>query len=194
VPRVHLRKGSSYHGNDFGRAYLAAPVCPGRWYFTSPDGRRWDVENFSDDLRQANAEAGLSWKCLVRPSSTAATVSVIFMAVVTPVMRTVSVACERGNIVLEDIPGIGIRPVAPWATLSPWLFSITVNSAEFGSTRDQVMAKLLFMIQAPAQRLATAINAEGSDAMSDSGIIAQGIRAAKQASHTRELAASWSQW
>jgi len=32
--------------------------------------------------------------------------------------------------------------VAPWATLSPWLFSITVDPAEFGSTREQLMAKL----------------------------------------------------
>jgi len=43
---------------------------------------------------------------------------------------------------LHRIPGIGIRPVAPWATLSPWLFSITVDAAEFGSTREQLMAKL----------------------------------------------------
>jgi|SRR5689334_16014530 len=43
---------------------------------------------------------------------------------------------------LKDVPGVGFRPVAPWATLSPWLFSITVDPAEFGSTREQLMAKL----------------------------------------------------
>jgi perosamine synthetase len=44
--------------------------------------------------------------------------------------------------VLRGTPGIGFRPVAPWATLSPWLFSITVDPDEFGHSRDQVMAGL----------------------------------------------------
>jgi perosamine synthetase len=43
---------------------------------------------------------------------------------------------------LRDLPGIGVRPVAQWATLSPWLFSITVDSREFGHTREAVMARL----------------------------------------------------
>jgi perosamine synthetase len=43
---------------------------------------------------------------------------------------------------LQGIPGIGIRPVAPWATLSPWLFSITVDAGEFGETREQLIDKL----------------------------------------------------
>jgi len=43
---------------------------------------------------------------------------------------------------LQDLPGIGIRPVAPWATLSPWLFSITVKADEFGSTREELMSAL----------------------------------------------------
>ncbi|MGH2568933.1 MAG: DegT/DnrJ/EryC1/StrS family aminotransferase [Bacteroidota bacterium] len=43
---------------------------------------------------------------------------------------------------LQNTPGIGVRPVAPWATLSPWLFSITVDPNEFGHTREQLMATL----------------------------------------------------
>jgi len=43
---------------------------------------------------------------------------------------------------LKNTPGIGFRPVAPWAVLSPWLFSVTVDPTEFGHTREQVMAKL----------------------------------------------------
>jgi perosamine synthetase len=43
---------------------------------------------------------------------------------------------------LKDAPGIGLRPVAQWATLSPWLFSITVDPDEFGHTREAVMSRL----------------------------------------------------
>lgn len=34
------------------------------WLFPSPDGKRWDPDNFSSDLRAANEEAGLAWTCL----------------------------------------------------------------------------------------------------------------------------------
>jgi perosamine synthetase len=43
---------------------------------------------------------------------------------------------------LKDMPGIGFRPVAQWAGLSPWLFSITVDPKEFGHTREEVMVRL----------------------------------------------------
>lgn len=43
---------------------------------------------------------------------------------------------------LAGIPGIGIQPNAPWAVISPWLFSITVNAEEFGRTRDELMQGL----------------------------------------------------
>jgi perosamine synthetase len=43
---------------------------------------------------------------------------------------------------LKDTPGIGFRPIAHWATLSPWLFSITVDPEGFGHTREQLMATL----------------------------------------------------
>jgi len=36
----------------------------GNWYFPSPKGRRYDVDNFSQDLRAANQAAGLPWTCL----------------------------------------------------------------------------------------------------------------------------------
>ena len=49
---------------------------------------------------------------------------------------------RRYESLLDGVPGIGFRPVAPWATLSPWLFSITVDPDAFGATREQVMAKL----------------------------------------------------
>lgn len=34
------------------------------WLFPSPDGKRWDCDNFSADLRAANADARLRWACL----------------------------------------------------------------------------------------------------------------------------------
>jgi perosamine synthetase len=43
---------------------------------------------------------------------------------------------------LRGTPGIDFRPVAEWATLSPWLFSITVDPMEFGHTRDELIAWL----------------------------------------------------
>jgi perosamine synthetase len=43
---------------------------------------------------------------------------------------------------LKGTPGLSFRPVAPWATLSPWLYSVTVDPKEFGHTREQLMATL----------------------------------------------------
>ncbi|HNQ22506.1 MAG TPA: site-specific integrase [Phycisphaerae bacterium] len=34
------------------------------WFFPSPTGTRWHPDNFSQDLRAANAACGLSWSCL----------------------------------------------------------------------------------------------------------------------------------
>jgi perosamine synthetase len=44
--------------------------------------------------------------------------------------------------ILKSAPGIVFRPVASWATLSPWLCSITIDPKEFGHTREQVMETL----------------------------------------------------
>ena len=38
--------------------------CPSVWFFPSPTGKRWDPDNFSQDLRQINEAAGLKWSCL----------------------------------------------------------------------------------------------------------------------------------
>ena len=49
------------------RAYLDrydVRVVPGSWYFPSPNGKRWDPDNFSADLRKLNNEARLPWSCL----------------------------------------------------------------------------------------------------------------------------------
>ena len=49
------------------RAYLHKyqPRISGHgWLFPSPDGRRWDCDNFSHDLREINRTAGLKWACL----------------------------------------------------------------------------------------------------------------------------------
>jgi integrase len=43
--------------------YTPRPSDAG-WFFPSPDGTRWDPDNFSADLRQANADTGLRWACL----------------------------------------------------------------------------------------------------------------------------------
>jgi integrase len=50
------------------RAYLQRYVprrSEGGWYFPSPEGKRWDPDNFCADLRAANKEAGLHWTCLI---------------------------------------------------------------------------------------------------------------------------------
>lgn len=43
---------------------------------------------------------------------------------------------------LGELPGLAFQPVAPWATVTPWLFSITIDSTGFGHSRDEVMARL----------------------------------------------------
>ena len=34
------------------------------WFFPSPTKKRWDPDNFSQDLRKINTTAGLAWSCL----------------------------------------------------------------------------------------------------------------------------------
>lgn len=34
------------------------------WFFPSPQGKRWDPDNFSQALREINRGAGLLWSCL----------------------------------------------------------------------------------------------------------------------------------
>ncbi|WP_041453602.1 DegT/DnrJ/EryC1/StrS family aminotransferase [Anaeromyxobacter dehalogenans] len=49
---------------------------------------------------------------------------------------------ERYRAALAGVPGIGFQPQASWAELSPWLFSVTVDAAEFGRSRDELAARL----------------------------------------------------
>ncbi len=44
-------------------AYTSRKV-EGDWYFQSPEGKRWDPDNFSQSLRETNRKAGLKWACL----------------------------------------------------------------------------------------------------------------------------------
>ena len=49
------------------RTYLEkyVPVTtPERWYFTSPHGKKWDVDKLSQALAKANKGATLEWSCL----------------------------------------------------------------------------------------------------------------------------------
>jgi perosamine synthetase len=43
---------------------------------------------------------------------------------------------------LSGIPGVGFQPVAEWATATPWLFCVTVDSELFGSSRDGLAQSL----------------------------------------------------
>lgn len=43
-------------------AYL--PTVRGPWLIPSPDGKRWDADNFSSRLRDLNATADIAWTCL----------------------------------------------------------------------------------------------------------------------------------
>jgi perosamine synthetase len=44
---------------------------------------------------------------------------------------------------LDGIPGIGFQPVAPWATIYPWLYCITIDSSRFGISPQALCARLL---------------------------------------------------
>jgi perosamine synthetase len=43
---------------------------------------------------------------------------------------------------LKGVPGISLKPVAPWAEVSPWLFSIVVSRRFFHHSRDDVIKYL----------------------------------------------------
>jgi perosamine synthetase len=48
----------------------------------------------------------------------------------------------RYQELLRHVPGIGFQPTASWATISPWLFCITVDEKKFGSSRNELMREL----------------------------------------------------
>lgn len=39
-------------------------MIEGKWFFSTPNGKRWDPDNLSRYLRKANDEAGIDWNCL----------------------------------------------------------------------------------------------------------------------------------
>ena len=41
------------------------PPAKCAWFFPSPTGKRWDPDNFSQDLRRINGAHGLDWSCAV---------------------------------------------------------------------------------------------------------------------------------
>ena len=41
---------------------MSDPDCI--WFFPSPNRKRWDPDNFSQDLRKLNTDADLDWSCL----------------------------------------------------------------------------------------------------------------------------------
>ena len=41
------------------------PPAKCAWFFPSPTGKRWDPDNFSQDLREINTAHGLDWSCAV---------------------------------------------------------------------------------------------------------------------------------
>lgn len=43
---------------------------------------------------------------------------------------------------LADVPGLGLQPVNGRVTRAPWLFSITIDAAGFGRSRDELIAEL----------------------------------------------------
>jgi perosamine synthetase len=62
--------------------------------------------------------------------------------------RKEEIVRQRGEVYslyhehLKNVAGINFQPVAPWATLAPWLYSVTINPDEYGLTRDQLAVKL----------------------------------------------------
>jgi hypothetical protein len=66
---VHDRFGGAASGvpgvaSETPGTLLGQTFVPGGWYFSSPDGKWWDQDNFSPGLGTVNARARLPWGCL----------------------------------------------------------------------------------------------------------------------------------
>ncbi len=48
----------------FGILLEYSPPQDSPWFFPSPKGKRWQPDNFSQDLRAINKKRGLDWGCL----------------------------------------------------------------------------------------------------------------------------------
>jgi integrase len=77
--RVHAKTVNGEHWEPKTKVNRAIPVSsalreyldryqsrivPGRWYFPSIQGTRWDPDNFYHFLQDVNKKAGLKWSCL----------------------------------------------------------------------------------------------------------------------------------
>ena len=49
---------------------------------------------------------------------------------------------DNYNHMLGGVAGIELQPVAPWASISPWMYACAINEAEFGCSRNEVIAGL----------------------------------------------------
>ncbi|EAQ77501.1 DegT/DnrJ/EryC1/StrS family aminotransferase [Blastopirellula marina] len=49
---------------------------------------------------------------------------------------------QRYNEGLAQIPGVRLQPIASWATHSPWMHAVLIDSTEYGRTRDEVISGL----------------------------------------------------
>jgi len=64
-PKTKLNRAVPISSNL--RLYLdkyVPKLTMGKWFFASPQGKGYDPDNFSRDLRNANRKAGLQWTCL----------------------------------------------------------------------------------------------------------------------------------
>lgn len=52
---------------------------------------------------------------------------------------------QRYDAGLAGVAGIGKQPCADWAEISPWLYSVTIETETYGMTRDQLAARLASM-------------------------------------------------
>ena len=50
--------------------------------------------------------------------------------------------CEQYRSLLDGVPGIGFQPKASWADPAPWMFCLTVDTEEFGMSRDELISYL----------------------------------------------------
>ncbi len=46
------------------------------------------------------------------------------------------------NEQLSSVPGVHLQPIAEWATISPWMYSVVIDPDSFGYTRDELIAYL----------------------------------------------------
>ena len=58
------------------------------------------------------------------------------------IFRRRRVIFENYDRMLAAVPGAEPQPVAPWASISPWMYACAINAKRFGCCRDDVIAAL----------------------------------------------------